>query len=154
MMKRRGLATRLLRPALSLIVAAHLVFATGLAGAGTPPAPWDSLADVKRVVAVTVDDDGEARETTIWLSVVDGDAYIRTSRSTRWGRNLVRDPSMVLRVAEVDYPVRVSFIEDEASRDRIIEAFRAKYGCFDGLMQIFRGSDPHIMRLDPRPAEM
>ena len=41
-------------------------------------------------------------------------------------------------------------VEDEALRARIVAAFREKYGRFDGFLNVFRGSKPPIMRLDPR----
>ena len=41
-------------------------------------------------------------------------------------------------------------MEDAALRERIIQSFRDKYGWFDGLLNLIRGSNPRIMRLDPR----
>ena len=112
---------------------------------------WTSLAGEKTVFVLTADEDGEVRRTKIWLAVMDGQGYIRTSHSTRWGRNVVRDPAIVLESGGVEYPVLATFVEDPALRERVVTAFRAKYGWPDGLFQLFRGSNPHIMRLDARP---
>jgi len=116
---------------------------------GNAPVRWDDYASVEEVEALTTDADGSARETTIWLVVVDGKGYIRTG-STKWGDNVVRDPAIAIRVEGREIPVRVQFIEDEALRERVIAAFRAKYGWPDGALNFVRGSHPKIMQLDPR----
>lgn len=122
-----------------------------LAGASAPD--WNAVAGVEEIFAITTNEDGSVRETTIWLVVVDGQGYIRTSRSTTWGKNVARDPDIVVRIEGTDHPVRVSFIEDERLREQVIRAFREKYGRIDGLLGIFRGTDPRIMRLDPRAGD-
>jgi hypothetical protein len=124
------------------------VFVAASASADAPD--WNAVADVQRVIVLTVDEDGDARETTVWLAVVDGRGYVRTSRSTRWGGNVVREPDIGLRIGDAEYPLRASFVEDEALRQRIVATFREKYGWSDGMMAVFRGSKPRIMRLDPR----
>ena len=121
---------------------------TASASAGAPD--WNAVADVGTVVVLTADEDGDARETTVWLAVVDGQGYVRTSRSTRWGGNVVREPDIGLRIDDAEYPLRVSFVEEETLRQRIVATFREKYGWSDGMMAVFRGSKPRIMRLDPR----
>jgi hypothetical protein len=119
--------------------------------AASAPAPdWSAVAGVEEVVVVTTNEDGTPRETTIWLVVVDGQGYIRTSRSTRWGDNVERDPDIVLRIEEQEHPARAFFVEDEALRERIVRAFREKYGWFDGMVNFMRGRHPRIMRLEPR----
>jgi hypothetical protein len=119
-----------------------------LASAAGPD--WAAVAGEREVKVITSNPDGSRRETTIWLIVVDGQGYIRTSSSTRWGDNAVRQPDIALRIAGIEYPVRASLVTDPALRKRIEEAYRAKYGWFDGFMNTFRGSEPRIMRLDPR----
>jgi len=111
---------------------------------------WNSVADVEEVKVLTTNEDGTPRETTIWLAVVDGRGYIRTSRWTRWGDNVERNPDIALRIADREHPLRASFVEDEALRAEIVAAFREKYGWFDGFLGFLRGSKPRIMRLDPR----
>jgi hypothetical protein len=110
---------------------------------------WSQHADVEEVIVLTADEDGSARETTIWLVVVDGKGFIRTGNTT-WGDNVVRNPEVAIRVAGSEIPVRVRFIEDEPLRERVAKAFRDKYGWFDAAIGVFRGSHPKIMQLDPR----
>lgn len=119
-----------------------------LAGAAEPD--WNSVADVEEVRVLTTNQDGTPRETTIWLAVVDGRGYIRTSGWTRWGDNVERNPEIALRIGDTEYPLRASFVEDEALRAKIVATFREKYGRLDGFLGVFRGSKPRIMRLDPR----
>jgi len=134
-------------PLASLSLAAALFAVAGSAGAATPD--WSAVADVQEVQVKTQDEDGDERDTTIWLLVVDGQGYIRTG-GTRWGDNVVRDPEVVLEIEGESYPLRVEFVEDDADREKIIAAFREKYGWVDGFMEMFRGSHPKIMRLLPR----
>ncbi len=127
--------------ALGLVVAAP-------AAAEVPD--WGSLADVKQIQVLTTNEDGSARETTIWLAVLEGQAYIRTSNRTRWGGNVERDPDIALRIEGTEYLLRASFVTDEDLRERVVKAFREKYGWFDGFVNFVRGSSPRIMRLDAR----
>jgi len=110
---------------------------------------WSPHAAERTVTAVTTNDDGSQRETTIWLVVVDGRAYIRTG-NTRWGANAEKRPEMSIRIAAEEIPVRVDFIADAGLRGRVEAAFRAKYGFVDGLLDFLRGSNPKIMQLAPR----
>lgn len=128
-----------------------LVIATLLlAGPALAEAPdWASVADEETVYVITADEDGDVRETKIWLLVLDDVGYIRTSRSTRWGDNVERNPDIALRVNGSDHPLRATFIEDEAERARIVAGFEAKYGS-NPILNWIRGDDPRIMRLDPR----
>jgi hypothetical protein len=120
------------------------------AGPASPAAPdWGALRDVDTVVVVTSDEDASARETTVWLAVVDGSGYVRTG-STRWGDNALRSPELVLRVGEASYPVRIEFVEDEAQRQRVADAFREKYGWSDAALSWLRGGHPKLMRLLPK----
>ena len=132
----------------SLALIAGLVLSAGIAAAEAPD--WTAAADVEEVQVLTTDVDGEPRETIIWLAVVDGRGYIRTSRSTTWGGNVERDPELVLRVEGREHPLRAVFVEEEATRARVIGTFREKYGFSDAFIGIIRGSHPRIMRLEPR----
>jgi hypothetical protein len=133
--------------ALVLFACAALGLAAG-ARAGAPD--WSTVAQVEEIEAITADADGAPRETTVWLAVVDGQAYLRTSGGSTWGDNLERNPDLVVRIEGAEHPVRAVFIEDDALRGRVIETFREKYGVSDALVDVFRGSRPRIMRLDPR----
>ena len=110
------------------------------------------LADVDTVVVGTADADGSARETTVWLVVVDGEAYVRTGGS-RWGDNAVRSGELALQAAGAAWPMRVEPVEDEALRQRVADAFRAKYGWTDAVLSWMRGSRPRIFHLVPSPPE-
>jgi hypothetical protein len=136
-----------LRPA--LLCALLLALAPGApAGPAASQVPdWGALADAEEVKALTRDADGEPRETTIWIAVVDGRGYIRTSRSTTWGDNALREGGLVLRVRREEYPVRVELVQDEALLARIAAAFHEKYGFVDTLAGLVRGSGARIMRL-------
>ena len=115
--------------------------------AGMPD--WASLGEVDTVLVTTADADGEPRETTVWLAVVDGTGYVRTGTST-WGENAARSGELVLHAGEAAFPLRVELVEDDALRQRITDAFRAKYGVSDWMVSWVRGSRPRIMRLLPK----
>ena len=71
------------------------------------PLDWQRYADERTVEVVTTNEDGSERVTTIWIVVVDGQAYIRTG-GTGWGDNLERDRRLVLRVASAELPLEVA----------------------------------------------
>ena len=126
--------------------------ALGLLASGPAAAEaldWASLRDVERVEVLTSDEDGDSRETTVWLVVVDGAGYVRTG-STRWGDNVVRSRELELRAEGSTHPMRVEFVEDDAARQRVTEAFAAKYGFFDRMVSWMRSPRPKIMLLQPR----
>jgi hypothetical protein len=84
--------------------------------------------------------------------VVDGAGYVRTG-STRWGDNAVRNGELVLEVEKAAYPLRVELVEDDALRQRVSDAFRAKYGWTDAVLGWMRGSRPKIMHLVPKTGD-
>ena len=111
---------------------------------------WASIGGEETVDVITTDEDGETRETVIWVLALDGVGYIRTGSGTRWGDDVERDPQIALRVGEIDHPVRAEFVEDDADRERITAGFREKYGWSDAMISWMRGSRPRIMRLHDR----
>ncbi len=137
------------RPCTCVLLVA-VVCLLGALAAGAAELDWNSVADVGEVRVLTTNQDGTPRETTIWLAVADGRGYIRTSGSSTWGDNVERNPDIALRIGDSEHPLRASFVEDEALRERIVATFREKYGGFDGFLNVLRGSKPPIMRLDPR----
>lgn len=142
--------TRTLRAPLRTLPILLGALALGLAAPATAGAPdWNAVAAVDTVEIVTADEDGTPRETTIWLAVVDGQGYIRTS-NTRWAENIARNPDVVLRIEGTEYPLRVEYIEDEALRARVHQTFRDKHGFSDAFISVFRSSHPKIMRLNER----
>ena len=134
-------------PLCALVLA---LLAATAAAAGAPD--WTALGDVGTVVVATADADGSGRETTVWLVVVDGAGYVRTG-NTHWGENAVRSGELALEVDGASYPLRVELVEDEALRQRVGDAFRAKYGWTDAVLAWMRGSRPKIMHLLPKPQE-
>jgi hypothetical protein len=136
---------RVLLPA--LLASGFAWLAAGAAGAAEPD--WTAMADTGTVHVLTTDADGDARETKIWLAVVDGTPYFRTSRGSRWGDNVEREPEIALRVDETEFPLRARFVEAADERARIVAAFEAKYGS-NPVLNWIRGDDPRIMRLDLR----
>ena len=132
----------------ALIASIGLASAAASARAAEPN--WDRIADVGTIEVVTHDEDGDARETTIWFAVLDGQGFIRTGDS-RWGANVRRNPGdVVLRIQDQDYQLRAEFIENDSLRERVVAAFRAKYGWFDGFINFVRGSRPNIMHMISR----
>lgn len=134
----------------TLAVAALLGCASAPPWSASAPIDWAAVADEAVPTLVTVDPDGGARRTSIWIAVVDGYGFIRTS-DTRWFANIERDPDVVLWIGGAAYRLRVRLEHDAAVRDRVRAAFRAKYGLQDRLLHWF-GSQPNVMRLEPRPS--
>jgi len=111
---------------------------------------WEKVKDVGQIEVVTHDEDGDVRETTIWFAVVDGQGFIRGGNSN-WIANIRRDPKdVVLRIEDREYPLQAEFIENDALRERIVAAFRAKYGWSDGAVQFMRGKRPNIVHVISR----
>ena len=140
---------RLVRPlhCVGFIAVASLLFAP--ITAISADLDWGAVADVGSVHVLTTDGDGDARATKIWLLVLDGQGYIRTSRRSTWGDNVEHNPDIGLRIEGTDFPVRATFIIDEVERARIVAGFEEKYGS-NPIMNFIRGDDPPIMRLEPR----
>jgi ABC-type glycerol-3-phosphate transport system substrate-binding protein len=109
---------------------------------------WASFADHDTVAVVTTDEDGDERETTIWVRVVDGQGYIRTSLRSAWGDNTERNPDIAIRVGPLDHRVRAALVTDDSEKQRIAAAFEEKYGN-NFIIDWIRG-DPRIFHLEPR----
>jgi hypothetical protein len=137
--------------------AARLAFAgtLGLVLAGAAramePVPWNTLADVDTIQIVSTNPDGTPRETTIWLVVLDGQGYVRSS-ATHWLANVERDPDVMVEVEGRSYPLRAAKVTDSETYQQVTQAFRTKYGWSDTLTGLIRGlaGVPTILRLEPR----
>ena len=140
---------RVLERSLPALLCALCALGIGAAPASAAAPDWNAAAVEDTVEIVTKNEDGSARETTIWLVVVDGQGYIRTG-NTRWEANIERDPAALLHIGSSEYPVRAEFVEEDALRARIQQAFRDKYGFQDALVAVFHSSHPKLMRLAPR----
>ena len=125
-----------MRFAISILI---LTFAH--AAAGELPR-WPAVADEETIHVLTRNEDGTAKQTIIWLVVVDEQGYIR-SRGTSWRANMLRNPDIALRIAGAEYAVQTVAVQDEAHFDRVNEAFTGKYGVgphvFLAMMRPFLG---------------
>jgi len=115
--------------------------------AAAAAADWAPFAETKTIEIETQDEDGEARETKVWIVLVDGTGYVRTNDS-RWLANIRRGSAIEIRAGETTLAVGASEVEDEATRERVEEAFKAKYGAMQKLMSFFRISEPTVLRLE------
>jgi 6-phosphofructokinase len=132
---------------LALLAAAALC--VGASGARAAEIDWTPFAEEDVVEILTVDPDGEARETKVWVVVVGEAAYVRTNDS-RWLANIRRDPLVRVRVRERELPLRADEGVDRETRERVEEAFKTKYGFMQRVMSALRLRDPTVLRLDPR----
>lgn len=124
--------TRLICHSLGLIFASLLLSAE--VHAQSPD--WNAVADESVIEVLTHDEDGDLRETKVWMGVVDGVGYVRTS-DTRWRANIERDADVVVRVAEQEYPLRAELVTDRPLHVRVNAVFREKYGFQDRMLGWF-----------------
>jgi hypothetical protein len=110
---------------------------------------WTPFAEEDVVEILTVDPDGEPRETKVWVVVVGEAAYVRTNDS-RWLANVRRDPLVRIRVRESEVPLRAEQGVDRDTRERVEAAFKAKYGFMQRVMSALRLREPTVLRLEPR----
>jgi hypothetical protein len=112
---------------------------------------WNTVAGVDTIEVVTQDPDGSPRATTVWLAVWKGQGYIRSS-GTRWLANLERDPDLLVRIEDVEHPLRAVRVSDSETRAAVIQVFREKYGLSDRLLGPLRSllGVPTVLRLEPR----
>ncbi len=107
---------------------------------------WHAVANVQVIEILTVDEDGDRRETKVWFVLIDGIPYLRTSDSS-WLDNIRRDPNVVIRIEGAGH----AQVAREATTPGLIEqvdaASRAKYGWQDGFIRFFRVGDPQILEL-------
>ena len=131
---------------IGLLIAALASLATG---AAAEELDWEKYADVKVIEVVTVDSDGDVRETPVWFVLLEGVAYLRTSR-TRWLENIKRDPRLVIRIEDEEFPLLAHAVGGEAIVGRVDTASREKYGWQEAMIHVFRLRTPDILKLSPR----
>lgn len=125
------------------------VVAACLAAAGVAHAAvydWERFADVDTVEVISTDEDGGARLTTVWIVVLENQPYLRTS-STTWGDNVEREGRLRLRSDFGELEVRVERVLDADESERVVAAFREKYGTSDALLEWFRFGERRVFRL-------
>jgi len=133
-------------------VAAPLLVLGFVLAAAAPRAgafDWTPFAQEGTIRILTHDEDGEVRDTKVWTVVVDGAGYVRTSGST-WLENIQRNPEVQVRVRGYDYLMRAEEVKDAATRERVEEAYKEKYGLAQRTMSLFRFREPTVLRLVPR----
>jgi len=134
----------------TLLLLALVVTVPAFAG----PAPdWARVAGVDTIRIRTVDVKGASHETTIWLLVHEGQAYVRAGGGSRWDRPIDAHPDVAVEIEGVWYDVRATRIPAGPLYDAVKTGMRAKYGGQDRLIGLIRniGGAPRILRLDPRP---
>ena len=124
------------------------VLAALLIAAGTAAADgaWAPFAEAEVVRIVTVDADGDERDTPVWIVLVDGSPYVRTNDS-RWLANIRRGSPVALRLDEAERPVVAEEVSDADVTARVEEAFKAKYGFVQRVMSFLRIREPTVLRL-------
>jgi len=128
------------------MIAAILAAALALAGAAHgSPLDWTKFTDTETIEVVSTDEDGGQRLTTIWIVVLDRQAYIRTAGTT-WGDNVEREGGLKMRDM-ADRPVRAERVLSAAEVERVVAAFREKYGTTDAVMELFRFGERRVFRL-------
>ena len=129
------------------MIAAILAAALALAGAAHgSPLDWTKFTDTETIEVVSTDEDGGQRLTTIWIVVLDRQAYIRTSGTT-WGDNVEREGGVKVREIAGDRPVRAEKVLSPAEIERVVAAFREKYGTTDAVMEFFRFGERRVFHL-------
>lgn len=132
--------------ALALLLAAAL--AAGGGDARAAEIDWTPFAEEDVVEILTVDPDGEPRETKVWVVVVGDAAYVRTNDS-RWLANIRRDPLFRMRVREREFPLRAVEATERETIERVEAGFKAKYGFMQRVMSALRLREPTVLRLEP-----
>jgi hypothetical protein len=131
-------------PLISGVVLAFSLAVGSSAEAATPDrSKW---ADLQTVQVISTDEGGRARTTTVWIVVVDGQAYLRTGR-TIWGRNVEREGKLKLKGEPGEYQFRAERITDPSLEEKVMAAFRAKYGFRDVISGVIRLGQHRIFRL-------
>ena len=122
-----------------------------LAGAARAAAlDWQHAQGQDVVEILTHDEDGELRETSVWIVAFDGHGYVRTNDS-RWLANIRRGSSVALRVDDAEYPVAAREPEKDAALDaRVEEQFKQKYGFMQRVMSTFRMREPTLLEFTAR----
>ena len=110
---------------------------------------WQRFQESDVIEIVTHDEDGEVRETSIWIVAFDDHGYVRTNDS-RWLANIRRGSDVALRLGEEDLAVSAREPNDAALTARVEEQFKQKYGFMQRVMSVFRMSEPTLLELTAR----
>lgn len=131
----------------SLVRGAVLLCALLFAGNGeSATADWSKWSDLPTVEVITTDEGGGLRTTTVWIVVVDGQAYVRTGNTT-WGGNVEREGKLKLKGGPGEHRCQAERISDLSLQNKVMAAFRAKYGFRDVISSVIRLGRNRIFRL-------
>ncbi len=120
------------------------------AAAGAAEIDWAVANEHDVIEVITVDADGDVRETKVWLCVLEGHGWLRTNDS-RWYQNITRDSAITIRVDDTEHPVTASKVDDDALRVRVDDVCREKYGWQQKLLEFFgSGGGENLLRLVAR----
>jgi hypothetical protein len=130
-------------------------FAPGYGIAAVPDGMlgWDwateRLASARNYWIATTSPGNAPHAAPVWGLWIDDAVVFSTSRESRKGRNLVRDPRVVIHLESGDEVVIVQGeVEETTLDDRLADAYEAKYGYRPGP----GSSDGLWLRLRPRVA--
>jgi len=110
-------------------------------------APW---SDIDVIQVVTTRPDGVERTTSIWIVVVDGNAYIRGNATSDWGNEVDAAATFRLIGGDETRTVTGERVPHGARYERVEAAYREKYGFQDALISLFRG-DARIWSIHDAP---
>lgn len=112
---------------------------------------WQPFAEADVVEILTHDEDGAARETKVWIVVLDESGYARTNDS-RWLANIRRGSEVSLRLGELTLRAHAGERAEPALCERVERAFLEKYGTMQRIMSALRFSEPTVLELVPEPS--
>ncbi len=133
----------------SILLPILLIALATTARAESDEPPWLDSVDTKVVEVITLDEDGDVRKSKVWYVVIDGEVYLRTSRS-KWLKNLRRDPNLLVRVNKREIPAHSEEVTSDELIEKVDAATREKYGFQERLIHIFRLRKPDILKLTRR----
>ena len=110
---------------------------------------WQRFQEADTVEIITHDEDGEVRDTTIWLVAFDDHGYVRTNDSN-WLANIRRGSGVALRLGEQEFAVTARELDDSALSARVEEQFKQKYGFMQRVMSTFRMREPTLLEFTAR----
>jgi hypothetical protein len=126
---------------------AVLVLALALASVAHAVAPeWNDLADLQTVEVISTNEDGGQRLTTVWIVVLEHQAYLRTGGTT-WGDNVEREGTLRLRVPRGEYTLRAEKVLSPSEIASVEAAFAEKYGRADWWSGFVRFGETRVFRL-------
>jgi hypothetical protein len=127
------------------VLALALALALGSVSHAAAP-EWEELSDLQTVEVISSDEGGGARLTTVWIVVLDHQAYLRTG-GTRWGDNVEREGKLRLRVPQGEFTLRAEKVLSASEQERVAAAFREKYGTSDWWSGLVRFGETRVFRL-------